>query len=477
MKNKLLFILALFTSSIYSQNYQTVVVEDDDNTNKIERINKEEIESAAKEIVAQIGLPQNFVLRPDSSFKNNAKAEMITGKDGRTRRYVTYDPNFFNKINEDANNKWAAISILAHEIGHHLNNHSLNNDGSKYAYELEADKWSGFVLRKMGASLEDAQSAILTLKESKRPSKTHPPKKERLLSIEKGWRSGQKGLDKFTPEDEITSVMVIDKYFNAIGGKKVAEGIQSLTFKEKMEQEDEITKEQYKYEYFDILKGFGDFEYMYLNQNTFIKESKKDGTRYLVTNNQLYHKNFDSKKPNAPWVKGDPYQNNIHGDILEFDFKKHVLPAPGSINFELPLIETNESLPKFKSIKTFNGVPSYVLENIAKNEKQLKGKRLLVNETITTRYYNIDTGLLHAVVEVNVKSELKNDKVKNVFETTLETIIEDYSLETELLFPHRFTTKEVKAKNGYEIENNKVVRTIYDLNLNPILDLEMFKTD
>jgi hypothetical protein len=54
---------------------------------------------------------------------------------------------------------------------------------------LEADEFSGFVLRKMGASLADAQAAMKMLA-SQTASRTHPAQHDRLASIERGWRHG-----------------------------------------------------------------------------------------------------------------------------------------------------------------------------------------------------------------------------------------------------------------------------------------------
>ena len=83
-------------------------------------------------------------------------------------------------------NYWASVSILAHEIGHHLNGHSLMPGGSRPSLELEADKFSGFVLATLGASLEDSQVAINKLV-SDEGSLTHPPKSARLAAIANGW--------------------------------------------------------------------------------------------------------------------------------------------------------------------------------------------------------------------------------------------------------------------------------------------------
>ena len=63
-------------------------------------------------------------------------------------------------MDNQAKNDWAAISILAHEIGHHLNGHALNKEGSNHRKELQADEFLGFVLARKKCPLEDAQSAV-----------------------------------------------------------------------------------------------------------------------------------------------------------------------------------------------------------------------------------------------------------------------------------------------------------------------------
>ena len=177
----LIFALAIIA---HAQNYQTV-----------EQINTEcaqlgfqsnaEAEIAVDDILAQLGLARNFIVIECPDIKN-AVAKIIEDKNGVKERYILYDNTFFQGINSTANTDWAARSILAHEIGHHLNNHSLNNVGSNHKFELEADEFSGFVLAKMGATLEQAQSALATLKYEK-ATRTHPSKADRLARTEKGW--------------------------------------------------------------------------------------------------------------------------------------------------------------------------------------------------------------------------------------------------------------------------------------------------
>lgn len=134
----------------------------------------------AQQIVNVVGLKANFELMP--ARVDNAAAVTYGGK-----RYVLYNPDFINALVRKTGNKWAAVSVLAHEIGHHLNGHTVTMNGSHPATELEADEFSGFVLRKMGASLADAQAAMQLLA-STTASRTHPAKGDRLAYIARGWQ-------------------------------------------------------------------------------------------------------------------------------------------------------------------------------------------------------------------------------------------------------------------------------------------------
>ncbi|MBA9078924.1 MULTISPECIES: M48 family metalloprotease [Rufibacter] len=135
------------------------------------------------EIIDVVGLKARFEVR--AANVPNAAAVILNGK-----RYILYNEQFLSQVNNALRTDWAGISILAHEIGHHLNGHTLSKGGSNLQDELEADEFSGFVLRKMGASLSEAQAAIRLLAEE-RDSYTHPGKKNRLAAISKGWGNAQ----------------------------------------------------------------------------------------------------------------------------------------------------------------------------------------------------------------------------------------------------------------------------------------------
>ena len=131
------------------------------------------------QILETIGLPQNFDIV--SAGVPNAAA-VIQGD----KRFILYSRYFMNNIKKQASNQWAPISIMAHEIGHHLAGHTLKSDGSRPLIELEADRFSGSVLQKMGASLEDALAAMEQLG-NEHGSATHPRKLDRLEAITAGW--------------------------------------------------------------------------------------------------------------------------------------------------------------------------------------------------------------------------------------------------------------------------------------------------
>jgi hypothetical protein len=133
------------------------------------------------QILGVVGLKPNFEIR--AANVPNAAAVIITGK-----RYILYNPKFISSINSASGNNWAGISIIAHEIGHHLNGHTLSNMGSRPDIELEADEFSGFVLNKLGANLSDAQAAM-AIAASLKASHTHPARQDRLAAIATGWKN------------------------------------------------------------------------------------------------------------------------------------------------------------------------------------------------------------------------------------------------------------------------------------------------
>lgn len=147
----------------------------------------DEAKNIINNIIAVVGLKPKFEIREANI--PNAAAVIYNGK-----RYILYNPSFVYSLNKAAGNQWAAVSILAHEIGHHLNGHTLEAGGSRPEIELEADEFSGFVLKKMGATLAEAQVAM-KIAAAQTASHSHPAQADRLYAIAKGYAAASKQID------------------------------------------------------------------------------------------------------------------------------------------------------------------------------------------------------------------------------------------------------------------------------------------
>jgi hypothetical protein len=138
---------------------------------------------AAQKLMAEImnvlGLQPNFIMKV-------AKVSNVEASISHRKRYILYNPGFINQINTITRDQWTSTALLAHEIGHHLNGHTLGKAGSNPQLELEADEFAGFVLAKLGASLEQSQLVFKYISKVN-SSKTHPGRMDRMIAIEKGW--------------------------------------------------------------------------------------------------------------------------------------------------------------------------------------------------------------------------------------------------------------------------------------------------
>lgn len=125
---------------------------------------------------------ENFSVREQNGIRN-AYATIINRV-----RWIIYDNDFLEDIDAYASTKWASISVLAHEMGHHYYNHVVSSSGSTPPKEIEADAFSGQVMAKLGATLEQSLAAMQAIA-SDRASSSHPAKRDRLAAITRGWNT------------------------------------------------------------------------------------------------------------------------------------------------------------------------------------------------------------------------------------------------------------------------------------------------
>ena len=157
-------------------------------------------------LLQPIGLVPNFVLVPCDNIDNCCALTSLG------IRYIFYDPGFLKRIQLSANTDWTSISIMAHELAHHLDGHTLDSTdiSIKRLYELEADEFSGYILGILGATLTQAQAAMKTITHPSFENETnsdHPCLEKRLLAIKKGWEKSilNKNKTENNPQQNATN--------------------------------------------------------------------------------------------------------------------------------------------------------------------------------------------------------------------------------------------------------------------------------
>ncbi len=466
MKTKLTLIIAfLFVTQVaFSQNYQSVE-EINEACSQLGFSGDEDAEIAVDAILDKIGLFRNFIIQECPEI-NNAVAKNIDVGNGHKERYILYDANFFKKIDDKAANGWAATSVLAHEIGHHLNGHSLNNEGSNHKFELEADEFSGFVLARMGASLEDAQSAIQTLRYEK-ATRTHPAKADRLLRIEKGWNRGNGKVieikkieeeivneiienEEITEIDGITGQQVLAKYIDAIGGQEKIIGIRTLkqnvivTSKSVIYNKDYSTSNKMK------------MSLIYLTPNKYRTEMNFNGSsnHYSL---KLDGKSYTKTKKKGKWKF-----------LTNFDAKKQA-----SFINEYSMLVRNDVI-KLLGVEEVEGVSCYKVE-FPVSITSTKTEAAIIKINISTiSFYSVESGLLVLTKTITDSDTdyLKNSKYLKDSKTTtkMDMIFVDYKDIDGVLMPFK-----VQMKAESDASTSNVTLEYSEISINEEIDKKEFE--
>ena len=140
--------------------------------------------SMINKIMDITGLQNRYQLKAMKDF-NNCSAVCLNNNIGQ-ERFIQFDKAFLEAFQKRTNNRWFVFGVLAHEIGHHLNGHTLEGVGSRPNKEIEADEFAGFVMKKLGATLTEAQGIFSFLNATDGPP-THPVRAKRYAAIKRGW--------------------------------------------------------------------------------------------------------------------------------------------------------------------------------------------------------------------------------------------------------------------------------------------------
>lgn len=102
------------------------------------------------------------------------------------RRVFLYNEAFFDSVYTVTKSYEPIKSICFHEIAHHLYRHPLKSRWETHIHELEADRYSGFQMRLIGATLEESIAAMQYFG-SETSSNSHPEKSIRINEIKAGY--------------------------------------------------------------------------------------------------------------------------------------------------------------------------------------------------------------------------------------------------------------------------------------------------
>lgn len=132
-------------------------------------LTEQQAKAAVHRIVQHSGLLPNFEVRENRSIPT--AIAFIKNR----KRYIEYNPAFMVRLMDSTRTDHAAISILAHEVAHHLLGHTLDPGQLHPGDELACDRYSGFILRSMGADLPTTLAAM-AIAGDPHGTERHPPR-------------------------------------------------------------------------------------------------------------------------------------------------------------------------------------------------------------------------------------------------------------------------------------------------------------
>ena len=351
-------------------------------------------DSALDRILDVVGLSKNFVLAPCSDI-NNAVAVSFKGV-----RYILYDPDFMSMLSRNTSN-WTNLFILAHEVGHHVNGHSLDlllyageivdapELKKKRNQELEADEFAGFVLAKLGASLNQTTSSVSIVPNEDDTYSTHPKRDKRINSIKNGWNRGKPKNTKTLPpiiQKRTTSTTHSDwKTLTEYPSKKIKESNNPFEAEKKFDPKIEVIRTSTvegkliddNSKNWNEKKTKGrDFSKPYFRVTQTIEKDKSRENKFFI---QL---------PDIEYI----YHHRESDVIIDFD----VFIDDTKFNFASPRLWRNQYQPEWISYEFDNEGPGWVniycknrtkkdVINFLKNGKKLFVKIKSVRLDITAR--------------------------------------------------------------------------------------------
>ncbi|WP_405385022.1 hypothetical protein [Maribacter sp. LLG6340-A2] len=468
MKYSVLFLfILLLHNQIKAQGFQDIVLEDIDELcmGQQSEAADQEAEDIVDQMMAQMQLKRVFKIRKCSKIQN-AVATIQKDNDNNLSPYILYDPSWLKSMADKSNTDWASIGVLAHEVGHFLLYHTLNNKGSNPRWEIDADRFAGKTLAMMGSTLEEAQSMFdnYTLEED---SRTHPGREKRLEAVKIGWMNVNNPtkniiLNENTQERDISTDLIFNRYFKEMGGLKNMGQIKQLNFKEVISEKLGLSKNQNEHNY--------TYEYeMGPTKTRVVSRNFSDPIEYMVVNNDsLSYKYVDEDN----WKEGAPKLGTT-ANRDPYDFKKQIRPSLFYF-FDDFIWISNPEITDYRRRKHINDEECFTVElpqeTLEQGNLNKKGKRIILTKRY---YYSTYTGLLHAIEETEKITEYKRGQPKNGYTRKTELVFKEYTAVDAITLPTKITKKISFYKSDILQDNETIYqeRKISDLALKQVSNL------
>ena len=196
------------------------------------------ISGIIKEIENSIKISGNFIVFNYPGYDNCAALNYYGS------RIIVYDPQFLQKVSNQK--KYITTSIIAHEIAHHLLNHTLLETYDleiKRKQELEADYLSAVIMKKLGYSLNQSLEGVNKLADlNDDENYTHPLKEKRNLVITEVFESTDNDPNNYISRVLSFSKQGSLKIINAKNYERAMNFIDIGNFKDALVELNKLTK-------------------------------------------------------------------------------------------------------------------------------------------------------------------------------------------------------------------------------------------
>lgn len=167
---------------------------------------EQDVERLIAEMLAKQGLQNRFIVVECRSVAN-----CLATVDPNKRPVILYNPDFLQRVKKLQftesdlpaidDRDWTSLTILAHEIGHHLNQHLTNPlpDATQRSMEIEADQTAGFLLYLMRGSLDKGKLAYDDVPVG--GGYNYPPRSQRVEALEAGFTRAARTFPEIVRND------------------------------------------------------------------------------------------------------------------------------------------------------------------------------------------------------------------------------------------------------------------------------------